>query len=583
MSTGTENLVKYLDLKPGTNQLINYLNSSPFLKEYVIDSSFITLSFAEKPVQVFVNGRIGKLKDFNINPTSIKTAFDITNNQFINLCIGGDKPSNESDTIPTDGRQNAFLNGVKSKIFSIDSVNGGMTQNEISKGNKDLTQDDVNLYKEKNGLTAGSIKSFIYLQTHVFSFRIDNYPDYKPSKKTITFSNKIDTTSMQTIMGILLLATNNNPDDETIDSLLTLIKFYSGLTQSYSNNDDFNASQKACLTNYNDFEKRLRRACEYYKKTRVETQKTGQITTEENNIEETKTPTIKTDESIEQQDAYDKEGEDEITKNQRIIRKNGSQIETQPNQFTQPNENDILSILDVIREEPQDPLDLIKNSEIYKLTIIEKNSSTKASSETDCIGAFLDKMDPKQLLDIIKSAREQLKENIKKLSKVNLDLNKLKSSSQFSLTSMLSGIESSLSNPFNHTKEYLDEIAKRIKDDGKAIKNIVSSSLDDLQNLPDNLKLSLNLPNLDTSGKIDWKTIKKKMGDEAENICSEVNDLMKSVNKRDTKETLDKTKNTAFDFRNKLTEKMEEKQKLENQQSQLQSVIAQAQSILNKK
>lgn len=275
----------------------------------------------------------------------------------------------------------------------------------------------------------------------------------------------------------------------------------------------------------------------------------------------------------------------------RLIKKAGQTV-TSPsgvtlNQFSQPQFSQILSILDIIRNESNYPVGKpLTDINVAGITIVEEDSLTQQS---DCLKTALDAMSLDDKMSIAQGLMDKIKKNASALSVLNVQNNKLKNSSKFTLSSIMGGVQSAISPAVDQTIKFKDEnvakltgrIDSTIKQTGNlpsTVNNILTSNMNDLGQIPEELfdELKIIKSNLKPISKVSIDKV-MKVFEEKKISCPSFNDLIKTTNRAASKSTINESQSIAQkttqqlnDIQSQIDSITEDNKKMEELLSQIQ-------------
>ncbi len=255
----------------------------------------------------------------------------------------------------------------------------------------------------------------------------------------LVFTQVIDPSTIGDCFGLLLVtnSNNNNPTPTLSDTklLISFMKVFTNIQNSGPIDKNSNAAQfqSAAITNFGNFEQLLTDTVNTFiiGSPNDESVRTGNV-----NIP----PTTETRPEV---------------VNDFIVLSSGQAITPSGitlNQFTQPQFNDVLSILDIIRNETNFP---VKQTftDIFISIPATPPVNDPTTTQGQCLNVALDQLTPEEKNNLILSLQAQMDKNNKDLSTLNTQKNKMIKSPSFSMTSIISGVKSAGSGLVNTTIE----------------------------------------------------------------------------------------------------------------------------------
>ena len=226
-----------------------------------------------------------------------------------------------------------------------------------------------------------------------------------------------------------------------------------------------------------------------------------------------------------------------------VIDKKGIALNT----FTQPDKSDILSILDILRDESTTPW--TRKGEKIKVT--KSSNASTVTGGGDCVADILKQLTPAQLNSIISSINAIQTDYQKTLAQLNIRRNKIVKSDGFTLASAINGIGGAFSSIVTPPVELADQTIKGIGRNFEAIGVEAWSSIVAAKDLSINGKNSLlvSLNNLNISitppQPLDMEAIKKKLTPNLVEACKNFNSIAEMTQKGTLINTSNKINKTA--------------------------------------
>lgn len=265
-----------------------------------------------------------------------------------------------------------------------------------------------------------------------YESKSNNPPVYRAKRNgnsdiELVFTQVIDPSTIGDCFGLLLVTNNNNnnPTPTLSDTKLleSFMKVFANIQNISSiTNDNTSQFSKSAITNFGNFEQLLEDTVNTFI---VGSDNTESVRTGTTNAPET--PVVRPE-----------------VVNDFIILSSGQAITPSGitlNQFTQPQFNDVLSILDIIRNETNFP---VKQTftDIFISIPATPAPNDPTTTQGQCLNVALDQLTPEEKNNLVLSLQAQINKNNKDLSTLSTQKNKMIKSPSFSMTSILSGVKS---------------------------------------------------------------------------------------------------------------------------------------------